>query len=145
MAKSGQRPLRRPDASIPLNIGASDRFGSQIRIGIAIGIFRWGDFKGSSRSCLHNGVMPIQAARVGMAVHRRLPMSEFMLILSGREKPMWPPLSSSTDPETILLRMVACLRDLDRIDARLAAAYLESAIHHLRIQFNLDDDSTKSD
>lgn len=58
---------------------------------------------------------------------------------------MWPQLPSSEDPETILLRMVACLRDLDRIDARLAGAYLESAIDHFRVQFKLDDDSTESD
>ena len=71
-------------------------------------------------------------------------MSEFMLI-TGTEKPMWPPVPSSDDPETIMLRMLACLRDLDRIDARLAAAYLETAIQHLRSQFELDGDSSGTD
>ncbi len=72
-------------------------------------------------------------------------MSEFMLILPGGEKRMWPPIPSSDDPETIQLRLLACLRDLDRIDARLAGAYLESAIHHLRAQFDLGEDISKTD
>lgn len=61
-------------------------------------------------------------------------MSEFMLITQDGQ-PAWPAASSTSDPETIMLRMAACLRDLDRIDARLAAAYLETAILHLRAQF----------
>jgi hypothetical protein len=72
-------------------------------------------------------------------------MSEFMLILPGGEKHMWPPIPSSDDPETIMLRLLACLRDLDRIDARLAGAYLESAIHHLRVQFDLDQDTSETE
>lgn len=71
-------------------------------------------------------------------------MSEFMLIM-GNEKPAWPPYRASTDPETILLRLIACLRDLDGIEARLPAAYLEMAIQHLRVQFNLDADGSKSE
>jgi len=72
-------------------------------------------------------------------------MSEFMLILSAGEGRMWPPLPSSDDPQTILLRLVACLRDLDRIDAGLAAAYLETAIQHLRSQFDLDRDPSETE
>jgi len=72
-------------------------------------------------------------------------MSEFMLIKPGGVQRMWPPSPSSNDPETILLRLLACLRDLDRVDARLAAAYLESAIHHFRVQFNLDRDSSETE
>ena len=72
-------------------------------------------------------------------------MSEFMLILPGGERRMWPPIASSNDPETILLRLLACLRDLDRVDARLAAAYLESAIPHFRVQFDLDQDTSETE
>lgn len=71
-------------------------------------------------------------------------MPEFMLI--RRDKPpMWPLEPSSDDPQAILLRMVSCLRDLDRIDARLAGAYLETAVQHLRSQFNLADDISETD
>lgn len=72
-------------------------------------------------------------------------MSEFMLILSGGGGRLWPTIPSSDDPETIMLRMLACLRDLDRIDARLAAVYLETAIQHLRAQYNLDGDVSETD
>ena len=51
-------------------------------------------------------------------------MSEFMLI-KGPPGPVWPPEPSTTDPESILLRMLGCLRDLDRVDARLPGAYLD--------------------
>lgn len=71
-------------------------------------------------------------------------MSEFMLI-RGETARMWPPEPSTDDPERIMLRMAACLRDLDRIDARLAGAYLETAILHLRAQFNLEDDRSETD
>lgn len=71
-------------------------------------------------------------------------MSEFMLI-RGDAARMWPPQPSTDDPEKIMLRMLACLRDLDRIDARLAGAYLETAIRHLRTQFDLEDDSSGTD
>jgi hypothetical protein len=71
-------------------------------------------------------------------------MSEFMLIM-GTEKPAWPPYPGTDDPTVILLRMLACLRDLDRIEARLSAAYLESAIQHLRSQFDLDGDSSETE
>jgi len=71
-------------------------------------------------------------------------MSEFMLI-QGPKMPIWPPNPSSDDPATIMLRMLACLRDLDRIDARLPAAYLETAIQHLRRQFGQDGDSSVTD
>ncbi|MES2493294.1 MAG: hypothetical protein V4579_08460 [Pseudomonadota bacterium] len=72
-------------------------------------------------------------------------MSEFMLIQPGGVQRMWPPSPSSNDPDAILLRLLACLRDLDRVDARLAAAYLESAIHHFRAQFDLDRNSSETD
>lgn len=57
---------------------------------------------------------------------------------------MWPH-PGSDDPRTILMRMSDCLRDLDRIDARLAAAYLETAIDQLRLQFDLGDDQSETD
>jgi hypothetical protein len=81
-------------------------------------------------------------------------MSEFMLIMSQdqtgqgptpRPRPQWPPYPASDDPATIMLRMLACLRDLDRIEARLSAAYLETAIQHLRGQFDLDGDSSETE
>lgn len=72
-------------------------------------------------------------------------MSEFLLIKSGVERPAWPPLPPSTDPETILLRMLACLRDLDGIEAHLSAAYLETAILHLRNSFGMDPEASGSD
>lgn len=72
-------------------------------------------------------------------------MSEFLLITGSPERPAWPPLPASSDPETILLRMLACLRDLDRIEAHLSAAYLETAIRHLRASFDLDPESSGSD
>jgi len=71
-------------------------------------------------------------------------MSEFMLI-KGPPGPVWPPEPSTADPESILLRMLGCLRDLDRVDARLPGAYLEMAIHHLREQFGLGGDSSGTD
>ncbi len=72
-------------------------------------------------------------------------MSQFMLILPDGERRVCPLIPSSNDPETILLRLLACLRDVDRIDARLAAAYLESAIHHMCMQFNLDQDTSETE
>ena len=72
-------------------------------------------------------------------------MSEFMLIMSGEEKSSWPPLTVCDDPAAILQRLTVCLHDLDRIEARLAAAYLKSAIHHLRVPFDLDEDISKTD
>lgn len=72
-------------------------------------------------------------------------MSEPMLILSGNDRRSWPAIPSSDDPETIMLRLLACLRDLDRIDARLAAVYLETAILQLRAQYNLDRDGSETD
>jgi hypothetical protein len=58
---------------------------------------------------------------------------------------MWPPEPSTDDPQMILLRLISCLRDLDRIDARLPGAYVETAIQHLRSQFDLDEDRSASD
>jgi hypothetical protein len=67
-------------------------------------------------------------------------MSEFMLILPGRDIRVWPQAASTTDPEMLALRLAACLRDLDRIGAYLPAAYLETAIRHLRGQFGIGGD-----
>jgi len=49
------------------------------------------------------------------------------------------------DVEIIAQRMEACLRELDRINARLAAVHLETAIRHLRVEFDLDPESSEMD
>ncbi len=67
-------------------------------------------------------------------------MSEFMLIQPNPQSRAWQLGASTTDPEMLALRLAACLRDLDRIEAHLSAAYLETAIRHLRGQFRLGSD-----
>lgn len=71
-------------------------------------------------------------------------MSEFLLI-QGNTGEAWAAQATTDNPAKILLRMIACLRDLDRIGAHLPAVYLETAVHHLRNQFELDEDSSGTD
>ncbi len=72
-------------------------------------------------------------------------MSEFMLIQPHPPGRPWPVSASTADPEILALRLAACLRDLDRIEALLAAAYLETAIRHLRGQFGLGEDCSETE
>lgn len=64
-------------------------------------------------------------------------MSEFMLI-RGEATRMLSPDTTNDDPQSIVLRLQACLRDLDQLGAGVAGAYLDMAIHHLQCQFDLD-------
>lgn len=50
-----------------------------------------------------------------------------------------PTQPGSDDPAEILGRMIDCLNDLDRLNARLAAVHLSTAIEQLRLQFGLGE------
>jgi hypothetical protein len=57
---------------------------------------------------------------------------EMMLILPAATATDWRSAVCQPDPENVALRLAGCLRDLDSIQAHLAAAYVETAILHLR-------------
>lgn len=50
--------------------------------------------------------------------------------------PMQP---GSDDPAELLGRMIDCLKDLDRLNAQLAAVHLSTAIEQFRAQFGLNE------
>lgn len=59
--------------------------------------------------------------------------------VAGRGDPAMPIQHGSDDPAEVLGRMMDCLNDLDRLQARLAAVHLSTAIEQLRLQFGLEE------
>lgn len=71
-------------------------------------------------------------------------MARFMFSASANDdSPMSP--DNSSDAAQTLKRLQACLEDCDRLGASLAAVYLATAIEHLRAQFGLRGDCSKTD
>ena len=71
-------------------------------------------------------------------------MVEFMLIKGGGAQSDHAG-GDGSDPERIVLQLRACLAVLDRIGAGIAAAHVDTAIQHLRRQFDLDVNTSGSD
>lgn len=67
------------------------------------------------------------------------------MLIRGSGAEHWQLGSGSDDPQAILRQMMACLQDLDRIEAGLAAVHLETAIQHLCRQFGIEPDSSGTD
>jgi len=65
-----------------------------------------------------------------------------MTISSGARTPQ---STDTGEAESILLQLLDSLNRLDGIGAPVAAAYVQTAVDHLRGQFNLDEHRSETD
>ena len=56
-----------------------------------------------------------------------------------------PSRTGASEAESIMLQLLDSLGRLDRAGAPVAAAYVQTAIDHLRSQFDLDGNRSESD
>lgn len=56
-----------------------------------------------------------------------------------------PGLADAAKAESIMLQLLDSLNRLDGVGAPLAAAYVQTAIDHLRSQFDLDGNRSETD